>query len=61
VYGVGPHGSLFINGAYVKSGLQIFIDKATTGEDITIFGDKSLSRDVCLCKGCSARFLPCNV
>ncbi len=46
VYGVGPHGSLFVNGTYVKSGLQIFMDKASVGEDITIFGDKNLSRDV---------------
>lgn len=46
VYGVGPHGSLFINGTYVKSGLQIFMDKAAAGEDITIFGNKDLSRDV---------------
>ncbi len=46
VYGVGPHGSLFINGTYVKSGLQIFMDKASAGEDITIFGNKDLSRDV---------------
>lgn len=46
VYGVGPHGSLYINGTYVKSGLQIFIEKAMAGEDITIFGNKDLSRDV---------------
>lgn len=46
VYGVGPHGSLFINGTYVKSGLQIFIEKAQAGEDIVIFGNKDLSRDV---------------
>ena len=56
VYGVGPHGSLFINGTYVKSGLQIFIEKAEKGEDITIFGDKNLSRDVVYVKDVAHAF-----
>lgn len=43
VYGVGPHGYLKINGKVVKSGLQIFIDKAKAGETIEIYGD--LARD----------------
>ncbi|MBO6419857.1 NAD-dependent epimerase/dehydratase family protein [Enterococcus gallinarum] len=46
VYGVGPHGSLCINGKVKKSGLQIFIEKAENGENITIFGNSKLSRDV---------------
>lgn len=46
VYGVGPHGSLFINGKWTKSGMQIFIEKASKGEPISIYGDKDLSRDV---------------
>lgn len=56
VYGVGPHGSLYINGSYVKSGLQIFIEKASTGEDITIFGNKDLSRDVIYVKDVAHAF-----
>lgn len=56
VYGVGPHGSIFINGVYVKSGLQIFIEKASKGEDITIFGDKDLSRDVVYVKDVAHAF-----
>ncbi|HII4397411.1 NAD(P)-dependent oxidoreductase [Clostridium perfringens] len=56
VYGVGPHGSLFINGTYVKSGLQIFMDKAEAGEDITIFGNKNLSRDVVYVKDVAHAF-----
>ncbi len=43
VYGVGPHGSLKVNGKIVKSGLQIFIDKAMSGEDIEVYG--YLARD----------------
>jgi len=56
VYGVGPHGSLFVNGTYVKSGLQIFMDKASAGEDITIFGNKNLSRDVVYVKDVAHAF-----
>lgn len=56
VYGVGPHGSLYINGTLVKSGLQIFIDKAKNGEDITIFGNKDLSRDVVYVKDVAHAF-----
>lgn len=44
VYGVGPHGYLKVNGKVVKSGLQIFIDKAKTGEDIEVYG--YLARDI---------------
>ena len=43
VYGVGPHGYLKVNGKIVKSGFQIFIDKAKTGEDIEVYGH--LARD----------------
>ena len=43
VYGVGPHGYLKVNGQIVKSGLQIFIDKALVGEDIEVYGH--LARD----------------
>lgn len=46
VYGVGPHDSLYINGTLKKSGLKTFIDKASSGDDICIFGDPNLSRDV---------------
>ena len=46
VYGAGPHGSLFVNGKIYKSGLQIFMDNATEGKDICVYGNKNLSRDV---------------
>ncbi|WP_320128747.1 NAD(P)-dependent oxidoreductase [uncultured Sphaerochaeta sp.] len=56
VYGVGPHDSLYVNGALVKSGLKIFIDKASAGEDIIIHGDGSLSRDVVYVKDVAHAF-----
>lgn len=43
VYGVGPHGYLKVNGKIVKSGFQIFIDKAKAGETIEVYG--YLARD----------------
>lgn len=46
VYGVGPHDSLYINGKLKKSGLKIFIDNASEGKDICIFGNPNLCRDV---------------
>ncbi|MEY8381171.1 NAD(P)-dependent oxidoreductase [Ileibacterium valens] len=46
VYGVGPHDSLYVNGELKKSGLKIFIDNASEGKDICIFGNPDLSRDV---------------
>lgn len=46
VYGVGPHDSFYINGVLKKSGLKIFIDNASEGKDICVYGNKDLSRDV---------------
>jgi UDP-glucose 4-epimerase len=57
VYGVGPHGGLFENGRYRKSGLQIFIDKAMTGEEISVFGDKNAGRDVVYVKDVADAFV----
>ena len=56
VYGVGPHDSLFINGVLKKSGLKIFIDSASEGKDICIFGDPHLSRDVVYVKDVAHAF-----
>jgi len=61
VYGVGPHGSLYVNGHYKKSGMQIFIEKAEKGEPITIYGDPQLSRDVIYVKDVAEAYcLACN-
>jgi len=57
VYGVGPHGSLYVNGTYVKSGLQLFIEKAINGEEISVFGDKDVSRDVVYVKDVAGAFV----
>lgn len=56
VYGVGPHDSLFVNGVLKKSGLKNFIDNASEGKDICIFGDPNLSRDVVYVKDVAHAF-----
>lgn len=56
VYGVGPHGSFYVNGKYTKSGLQIFIERAIKGYDIEIYGDRNLKRDVVYVKDVAHAF-----
>lgn len=46
VYGVGPHGTILVNGKPYKSGIQTFIEKAQAGEDIELWGDPNISRDI---------------
>lgn len=46
VYGVTPHMSLYVNGERRKSGFQIFMEKAEKAEDITVYGDPNMIRDV---------------
>ena len=46
VYGVGPHSCIYVNGKYYKSGVQTFIDNAVNGNDIEIWGDPHISRDI---------------
>lgn len=56
VYGVGPHGSLLVNGKEIKSGLQIFMDNASEGKTIKVFGNRKLSRDVVYVKDVAYAF-----
>lgn len=46
VYGVGPHGTIYVNGTAKKSGYVTFIDNAIEGKDIEIWGDAHLKRDI---------------
>lgn len=46
VYGVGPHGTIYVNGKAKKSGYATFIDNAIEGRDIEIWGDAHLKRDI---------------
>lgn len=46
VYGVGPHGTILVDGKPYKSGIQTFIEQAAKGEDIELWGDPHISRDI---------------
>lgn len=56
VYGVGPHGTIYVDGKLQKSGVQVFIDKASLSEDIIIHGDGNLKRDVIYVKDVARAF-----
>ena len=46
VYGVGPHGTILVNGKPYMSGIQTFIERAKTGRKIELWGDPSICRDI---------------
>lgn len=54
VYGVGPHGTIYVDGKPYKSGIQTFIEKAQNGENIELWGDKKLYRDIIYVKDLAA-------
>ena len=46
VYGVGPHGTIFVNGKLYKSGIATFIDNARNGDPIELWGNPHIKRDI---------------
>lgn len=56
VYGVGPHGTIMVNGKPYKSGIQTFIEKAEAGENIELWGDPHISRDIIYVKDVAKAF-----
>lgn len=56
VYGVGPHGTILVNGKPYKSGIQTFIERAQAGEDIELWGDPHISRDIVYVKDVARAF-----
>lgn len=46
VYGVGPHGTIYVNGKAYKSGIATFIDNAKEGKDIELWGNPHIKRDI---------------
>ena len=56
VLGVTPHMSLFVNGKMKKSGFQIFMERAEKAEDIIVFGNPQMVRDVAYVKDVAHAF-----
>lgn len=46
VYGYGPHTEIFKGGKPIKTGFQIFIDKAIAGQPLEVWGDGEIGRDI---------------
>ena len=46
VYGVGSHGTIYVNGKVYKSGIATFIDNAKQGKNIEIWGNPHIKRDI---------------
>lgn len=57
VYGVGPHSEIYVNGKYYKTGIQTFIERAQKGEDIEIWGDPIITRDIVYVKDVARAFV----
>ena len=57
VYGVGPHSTIYVNGKAYKSGIQTFIERAEKGEDIEIWGDPHITRDIIYVKDVARAFV----
>jgi len=46
IYGYGPHTEGFKNGKPQKTGFQVFVENATRGEPIELWGDCEKGRDI---------------
>ena len=46
VYGYGPHTEIFKDGKPIKTGFQIFIDKAMACQPLEVWGDGNVGRDI---------------
>lgn len=57
VYGYGPHTEIFLNGKPVKTGFQIFIDKARACEPLETWGDERKGRDIVYVKDVIQAFI----
>ena len=57
VYGVGPHNEIYKDGKYYKTGIGTFIEKAQNGENIEIWGDPTITRDIVYVKDVADAFV----
>jgi UDP-glucose 4-epimerase len=46
VYGFGPHTTIFKDGRRLRTGFEIFMDRAGKGEDLEVWGNASVGRDI---------------
>ena len=57
VYGYGPHTEIFKGGKPLRTGFQIFIDNASQGKPLELWGDSSKGRDIVYVKDVVSAFV----
>jgi UDP-glucose 4-epimerase len=57
VYGYGPHTEIFKDGKPIKTGFQIFIEKAMACQPLEIWGDADVGRDIIYVKDVVSAFI----
>lgn len=57
VYGYGPHTEIFKEGKPIKTGFQVFIDRAREGKPLEVWGDASVGRDIIYVKDVVSAFV----
>ncbi len=57
VYGYGPHTEIFKDGKPIKTGFQMFIDKALACEPLEVWGDCDVGRDIIYVKDVVSAFV----
>ena len=57
VYGYGPHTEIFKDGKPIKTGFQIFIEKAMACQPLEIWGDADVGRDIIYIKDVVSAFM----
>ena len=57
VYGYGPHTEIFKDGKPLKTGFQIFIEKAVACQPLEIWGNGDIGRDIIYIKDVASAFI----
>lgn len=56
VYGYGPHTEIYKEGKQIKTGFQVFIEKAMACQPLEIWGDADIGRDIIYIKDVVSAF-----
>lgn len=57
VYGYGPHTEIFKDGKPIKTGFQVFIDKARACQPLEVWGNSEVGRDIIYVKDVVSAFM----
>lgn len=57
IYGYGPHTQIFKEGKPIKTGFQIFIERAMACQPLEVWGDSEVGRDIIYIKDVVSAFI----